>query len=334
MKLTKLIFVSILLSLPLPALRADVRVQQKSQIQFTGFMGKMLGMFGGKAAKDGLVTTEIVVGNRKLSRTDNQGQIIDLDQEKIYQVDWRKKRYSVTTFAEMRQQMQEAAERMKSMSGDSDRDDEGAGADEQDQYEVDVDMKESGRTRQINGFDTREVVMTITTRKKGKTLEEGGGMVMTTNLWLTDAVSGMQEIQDFNRRYAEKISSPFTGSSAAQFAALAAMYPAMQQAMAKFQSQAVDMSGTPVLTTMTVENVTGTEQAESESQDEEQEAPKSLGGIFGGLGKKFGKKKSDKEENPTPGRSTVMTMTNELVSVSSTVAPGAVEIPAGFKEKN
>jgi hypothetical protein len=332
MRITKLLFVPLFLSLQLPVIRADVQVQQKSQVKFSGFMGKMLGMFGGKAAKEGLVTTEAVVGNRKLSRTEDQGQIIDLDQEKVYQIDWKRKRYTVTTFDEMREQMKKAEEQMKSMSSESgDNEAQNGNASEEDQYEVDVDTKETGQTKQINGFDTREVVMTITTRKKGQTLEEGGGMVMTTHLWLTKAIPGMEEIQDFNRRYAEKISSPFIGSSPEQFAAFSAMYPALQQAMAKYQSEEVDMSGTPVLTTMTVENVAGKEQVESQKQQEEE--PKSLGGLFGGLSKKFGNKKSENDENQQPGRSTVMTMTNEVISASSDVPAGEVAIPTGFKEK-
>jgi hypothetical protein len=333
MKSAKLLFVPLIVSFQLVAVRADIEVQQKSQIKFTGFMGKMFGMFGGKAAKDGLVSTDAVVGNRKLSRAGDQGQIIDLDQEKIYQVDWKKKRYTVMTFDEMRKQLEETAQQMKSMSEDSGQSQaEDENVPPEDRYEVDVDSKETGQTRTINGYDTREVVMTITTRQKGKTLEEGGGMVLTTNLWLTDPIPGMQEIQDFNRRYAEKIDSPFLGPSPEQFAAFASMYPAMQQAMAKFQSQDVDMSGTPVLTTMTVENVAGKEQMEEEKGQEE-ESSKSLGGLFGGLGKKFGKKKSDEDEDKTPGRSTVMTMNNELLSVSPSVSAEAVAIPDGFKEK-
>ena len=332
MRIAKLLFISLFLSLQLSAVRADVQVQQKSQIKFTGFMGKMMGMFGGRAAKEGLVTTEAVVGNRKLSRTGDQGQIIDLDQEKVYQVDWRKKRYTVTTFDEMREQMKKAAEQMKSMSQPEESEAQKGNASDENQYEVDLDTQETGQTRQINGYDTREVVMTITTRKKGKTLEEGGGMVMTTHLWLTKTIPGMDEIQDFNRRYAEKISSPFVGSSPEQFAVLSGMYPAMQQAMAKYQSEEVDMSGTPVLTSMTIENVAGKEQMESQNQPEE-ESPKSLGGLFGGLGKKFGKKKSEDQEDQKPGRSTVMTMTNELLSASTNVSSDAVDIPSGFKEK-
>ena len=45
--------------------------------------------------------------------------------------------------------------------------------------EIDFDVKNTGEKKTINGFDTHEVVMTITVREKGKTLEQSGGMVVT-----------------------------------------------------------------------------------------------------------------------------------------------------------
>jgi len=47
------------------------------------------------------------------------------------------------------------------------------------------------------------VVTTVTVREKDRTLEEAGGIVMTVRSWTTDDVTGMQEIADFQRRYAQ-----------------------------------------------------------------------------------------------------------------------------------
>ena len=60
-----------------------------------------------------------------------------------------------------------------------------------------------------------------------------------------------------------------------------------------------------------------------------------LGGMLGGLAKKAIQKKAEPKEDPntTPGRSTLMTSTTELLKVSSTVGDTDVSIPAGFKEK-
>ena len=62
---------SLLRSLPLaasPAL-ADVKTRDKTQIKFEGMLGRMVGMFGGKAAKDGVVTSHAVKGDRKVEMT-------------------------------------------------------------------------------------------------------------------------------------------------------------------------------------------------------------------------------------------------------------------------
>ena len=56
----------------------------------------------------------------------------------------------------------------------------------------------------------------------------------------------------------------------------------------------------------------------------------SIGGLLGGLGKKVAPKPSEPDTSK-PG--TLMSTTNELLSVSTTVSSADVSIPAGFKEK-
>jgi hypothetical protein len=66
---------------------------------------------------------------------------------------------------------------------------------------------------------------------------------------------------------------------------------------------------------------------------------KSIGfGMLGGLAKKAMQKKAEEKAAEsatpaTPGRATIMTTTNQLISLSSNVADADVAIPAGFKEK-
>ena len=68
--------------------------------------------------------------------------------------------------------------------------------------EVDFDIKNTGQTKAINGFDTRQVVATITVREKGKTIEQSGGIIMTVDTWLTKQAS-LKEIADFERSMSE-----------------------------------------------------------------------------------------------------------------------------------
>src|SRR5262245_5586475 len=90
------------------ALHADVRTDEKSKFSLGGAMGKIVNFFGGKAAKEGITSTVAVKGERKITFNDTTGQIVDLGEEKIYDLDLKKKTYKVTTFAELRRQMEEA----------------------------------------------------------------------------------------------------------------------------------------------------------------------------------------------------------------------------------
>src|SRR3990170_6890200 len=107
---------------------------------------------------------------------DNTAQIIDLREEKLYDLDMRRKTYKVTTFDEIRRQMREAEAKAREAASRESKDEQPAKNDGK-EMEVDFDVKNTGQTKTINGFDTRQVVATITVREKDKTIEESGGIV-------------------------------------------------------------------------------------------------------------------------------------------------------------
>ena len=90
------------------AVGADVKTSEKSQLKFEGMLGRMMGMFGGKAAKEGVVSTVAVKGDRKITTTGDTAEIVDLAEEKVYELNLKDRTYKVVTFAEMRKQMEEA----------------------------------------------------------------------------------------------------------------------------------------------------------------------------------------------------------------------------------
>ena len=83
---------------------ADVKTQERTRVQFEGALGKIVNFFGGKAAREGIVSAVAVKGDRMMSTTDTTGEIVDLKEEKVFQLDMKKKTYTVVTFAEMRKQ--------------------------------------------------------------------------------------------------------------------------------------------------------------------------------------------------------------------------------------
>lgn len=309
---------------------ADVKSQQKSLVKFEGMLGRMAGMFGGKAMKDGLVNTVAIKGDRKMTVTGETGEIIDLAEEKIYRLDMKDKSYKVVTFAELRKQMEDAQRKARENADKAEKERE-KGKEQEPQVEVDFDLKETGQKRTLLGHDCREVVMTVTVREKGKTLEQGGGMVLTSNMWLSPEIPALKEEAAFDRKYAQKLYGQLVSVEAMQQAAAAmAMYPQMKEAIARMSKEKVNMSGTPLLTTMTFAAVANPQQAEQQRESEDSGGG---GGLMGGLARKMMKKKQDEPKDATPGRATIMTSTLEYLSIATDVQPADVAVPAGFKQK-
>ncbi len=98
--------------------------------------------------------------------------------------------------------------------------------------------------------------MTITVREKGKTLDQSGGMVMTTDLWLAPNAPSTKDLAEFDLRYAQKLYGPMvTGASAQDMAMAMAMYPQMKPALDKMRAEGDKVEGTAILTDMRMEAV-------------------------------------------------------------------------------
>jgi len=322
---------------------ADVKTEEKTLVQFEGMLGRMARMFGGKAAKEGVIATVAVKGDRMARIGGDTGEIVDLAEEKVYQLDLKKKTYRPMTFEQLRQQYEAAMKKADEQMKEIKKAEEPAAAAEQpaQEYEMDFAVKETGQRRSIAGYDCKEVVSTLAMHPKGKTLEQGGGFVMTSSMWLAPKVPALQEVMDFEVRYAQKLMGPAMVAKAQEMAMAIAMYPGMQDGMRRMQEEAAKLDGTPLLTVTKMETVVSPEQAAQREQAEKQQAeeettPTSVSGLGGMLGKKFMKKKAEEPKPQAQGasnRATVMTSTTEYLTISNAVAPTDVAIPAGFRER-
>lgn len=326
------------------ALNADVRSEEKTRFQMGGALGRVMNMFGGRAAREGVTETVAVKGNRMMTVRDNSGEIVDLAEEKIYTLDMKKKSYKVTTFAERRRQIEEQRRKAEEQAK-KDAADEKAEPARQDpdakQMEVDFEVKNTGQKKDVNGFSTSQAVMTITVREKGKTLQQSGGMVMTSDMWLTPSIPALKEVAEFRQKYYEKLYGPIMGGVNPQdMAAAMAMYPMMKPAIEKMAAEGRKLQGTPVLTTTTFDAVKSAEQMQAEQSggnDSKAESapPTSVGGVLGGLGRRMAQRKKDNDQSANAGpkdRVNIVTSTNEVLKVSTTVGAEDVAVPTGFKE--
>jgi hypothetical protein len=305
-----------------PAL-ADVKTRDKGQVKFEGMLGTMMRMFGGKALSEGIVSTNAVKGNRKATLNDMTGRIVDLDEQKVYDLDMKKKTYTVTTFDQLRQKLREAQERAAKEAKDAPKEPgeptQPSSSDKQ--FEFDFDVKETGQTRTIAGHDARQVVMTVTVREKGKTIEESGGVVLTADSWLGPDIPALKELAEFEMKYWKAIAPETALVSAEQMAAVAALYPMIKPAMDRINQEKVNLKGTPLATAMTFEGV------KSKAQIEEQSKSSSGGGLSGMLARRVAKK----DDKP---RATIFTMNTETLEIATAVGATDLDTPAGFKLKD
>lgn len=325
------------LSLLAPAFaHADVKTQERTQVRFEGAIGKMVNMFGGRGAREGITSTVALKGQRMLSTTGDTGEIIDLAEEKVYALDLKNKTYTVMTFAEMRKRMEEAMAKAKqdAAAAKPEPEPEAKKGEPQKEYEVDFAIAAGPGAKAVAGTDTKEQIATITVREKGKTIEEAGGLVLETHLWMAPKVPALQELNDFRMKYAQKVYGPMMAQAAPNMTQAMAMYPQMKDAMAKFADEAKKLNGTPLLTEMVF---IAAVPPGSQSEQKAEPAP-GLGGLLGGLGR-FRKKNNDAPAPApaaaaaAPGRSTILTTTTETLQITPSATDADVALPAGLKLK-
>jgi hypothetical protein len=321
MKWLGLVVIAVLVA---PHALADVKTREKSTMKFEGLMGGILTrMLGG----GGDTSTIAVKGNRMSMMNDSTGQIIDLSEEKIYLLDVKKKEYRVLTFAEMRKQMEDAKKSLQQQSENMKPEEKQALSDAGKQLEFDADAKETGQKKNVAGQDTRQVILTIVMREKGRTLEEGGGLVMTNDMWLAERVPAMDELHAFYVKYFKAVfEGTFSGIDAQQANAVGAFLPGFAALSERMAAESKKLQGTAVMNTMTIEGVKSAEQMKAAASQQQQSRGGGItGAIAGGLMRGRG--------GAPQQRTKALTTTRELLSVGTTVADADVQIPKDFKER-
>ncbi|MCG3119451.1 MAG: hypothetical protein ALAOOOJD_01859 [bacterium] len=319
---------------PLP----DFKTTTVTQMKFTGMLGTMMKMFGGNKP---ITSTQYIQGHK--SRSDNLDEkgnltssaIIDLDREVMINIDHKKKEYTETTFAEFLQRLNEMKEKTKPQP-----------TAEKEQPEVkmsfDVKVDRTGEKKTIAGYSTEKVILTMTATGEGTDAESGetgkGGMMVTSTHWMASSVKGYEEVQAFQMAFAQKLGEKAGANSMAQLLEnLKKTNPQLAEAMKKLEQEGKKLQGVSLVTTTVFETWAegAADQAPQAEKAEESNAPKSVGGLLGGLGKKLGQKAAKKDESASNnGRAVLLESTSEITAIgSSAVEAGLFTAPVGYKKK-
>jgi len=318
---------------------ADVKSQQKTQIKIEGVLGGVAGMLGGKALKEGIVTTIAIKGSRRMSTTDTTGELVDLDAEKVYRLDLRDKTYTVKTFDELRAEFKKAMAKgqQEASREKSEKSEKSDG--KQPEMDVSVDIKRTGQQKPIAGVSCAQVIMTLSMYEKGKTVDDPGAVIVTSDMWMGPKNPALQESAAFEKKYFQTLHGDQTDPGARDMAQAMAMYPGMKTAMSRMQTEGQQLEGTPMLTTLTFAGAASPGGSGAEAK-KDSGGGSPIGGALGGM---FAKKK--KPEAAAAGaagtggaagaktRATLLTTITEVLSIEPAVAAADVEIPAGFKPK-
>ena len=313
---------------------ADANVQQKTQLNVAGAIGAIVNVFS-RSAREGVTSDTIVKGNRKLTRSGEAGELIDLSEEKVYSIDFSRSTYTVKTFAQLRKEFEEQQERAKKEAEKSKN--EPAKKEEGPEYEVEFDVKSTGAKQTINGFDTKETIATVTVHEKGKKLEQSGGWVLTSDMWMGPKLSAMNEIYEFDRKFMTKVYGSAIPDMR-QIAMAMMATPAFGKAMKVFNDKRSALEGTAILTKMTFETVAGSDPSTQQQQAkaEEESSPTSVSSaVIGGLMGRMKKRQEEKKaaEGKNPNRNTLFDSTTEVTRATATAAASDVAIPATFKQR-
>jgi hypothetical protein len=300
-------------------------------------MMKVVGVFS-KQAREPVQSTVSVKGDRMVHRSQQQATVIDLAAQTVTTINMQRKTYTVMTFEEFRQMMEQMSQKMQKSQ------DQGS------QMEFKVSRKDTGNTKEIDGYQTKEMVLRMEMQATDQKSGQQGSMVISSDIWLAPSVAGYQEVRAFYTRMGEKLAfNPGGGMFASS--------PEASKNMGELYKEIGKLDGIPVLQTISMGGMgqpgsgDASAQPGSGGQQQQQQQPAarpSLGGALGGaLGGKFGlgKKKQQQDDqsstaqpsqqqqqgNGNPG--SLMEATTEMSGFSSEpVDESAFAVPAGFKK--
>ena len=351
------------LALPATLYAADYTYQQTTQL--TGgsllHMMKTVGIFSSQARHigDPVVSTIYFKDNRLANVSPDSIQIIDLDKETITDIDVQKKTYTVMTFEQMKQAIENARAQMRQQAAAQPAQpaQPAANPDAQNvKMSFDVKVRNTGTQRDISGLQSSESILTLMLNATDTQTQQSGSMAVTNDMWMVPAIPGYDQVRDFYRRFGEKMADATVGLGF-DFSRLLAQNPAAGQAVGDMATEMQKLQGVPIMQIMRVGTTTNGQPLPAASEaplpaDASPATPTGgqvakagmssmISSRLGGFG--FGRKKQQDQQSadqnangsqqPQPTSAILMETQVTTSSFSSApVDPSHFDIPAGYKQ--
>jgi hypothetical protein len=332
--------------------RADFKYTQSSKVTGGAMAGmmKMAGAFS-KQAREPIETTEYLKGHKmRRDSSDGHSTIIDLDGRQIIEIDNKKRTYSVMTFDQMRQRLEEAKAKAQEQTAKQNKSNP-------QQANVKLTPKlsvtDGPGTRTVAGLPTHEVKVDLEMLMEATDPNQPAqsGQVQTwvkSDQYVTPSLPGSEQVLEFQRAMAKELDwvpgEMFGGNAQ------------LSSSMAELQKNSAAIKGFPMLQYMSMgmgapgqpnaanPNATSGGQPQQQSSGSSgvsspgQAAAKVLGGMF------RRKKQQDQDQSASSGASqsgpapasepgALMEMTVEVTSFSTDALDDSLfAFPAGYTQ--
>ena len=311
-------------------MRADFSYQETTKM--TGGALVSILRLGGpftRKAREPIVSTVLIKGNRMATLGKDNSTIIDLDKETITEINLSKKTYSVMTFAQMRQAMDEAITRAQAQQQKRKAEPQGSQPNVEAKFKVSA--KATGKTKPVQGLNAKQMVITMDLEGTDKDTGKSGSMTVIDDAWMA-TVPGYEQVKAFRQKMALKMAREFQP----ELSRMAMSDPRMMQGMAESAKELSKVSGVPVEMVMKMGTGITVDTTDSSSQ---QKGPSVRDAITGSL--PFGRKKKNDDPPPDPkkdekqdsGAALLLEMTTDMSDFSTAAVDAAkFDVPSGFKQ--
>jgi hypothetical protein len=314
-----------ILLLACAALRADFSYQETTQMT-GGALVKILRLGGPftRKSREPIVSTVLIKGNRMATLGKENSTIIDLDKETITEINLAKKNYSVITFAQMRQAMDDAIARAQAQQKKQSKTEPKGNV----EAKFKVSAKATGKTKKVQNLTAKQMVITMDLEGTDKDTGQSGSLTVIDDAWMA-TVPGYEQVKAFRQKMAQKMAREFQP----ELSRMAMADPRMMQGMSESAKELSNVSGVPVETVMKMgSGIT------VDTTDSSEKGPSVRDAITGSL--PFGRKK--KNDDPPPdskndqkqdGAALLLEMTTDMSDFStSAVDASKFDVPSGFKQ--
>lgn len=343
------------------AAHADVVIQEKISVEGIGLM-RMMNMSG--------TTTTSISGKRARMDTDMQMQnrmvrmfargagqtseIIRLDEDKVYELNVKRKVYTETSLAEQRAELAKAMEQAQQAQAQQPSP-TGMDESECEWTEPTVDVKKTGAKGTFAGYSAEQVLISTSQSCKDKKTGAVCELSLSLDQWIAPDFEGEKEALGFHEAYAKQMGLTAAGSR--DFAQRAeTLFGRYEGAWKQIAAKMRDVKGYPVKSTFAM-SFGGPQCQQAQAASEESNdtggnpAASAIGGIGGIAGEVGGRiagsifnrrkkeaadasaQQASAETVAANGMITPLRITSELVSISKAPIPASTfEVPAGFKK--